>query len=370
LKTLKGNVSELQPSDGDTTTFERMQTLHELHFSDSRTLNEVETESVDLVLTSPPYPMIQMWDRHFSGLNPEIKTAIAAGNGREAFELMHQELDKTWREVTRVLRNGGIVCVNIGDATRSLGGTFQLFSNQSRITQTFESMGFHALPRILWRKQTNKPNKYMGSGTLPVGAYVTLEHESILIFRKDGQRGFEGKEKWLRRRSAFFWEERNLWFSDIWEDLKGVTQELNRPQTRKRSAAFPFELAYRLINMYSIICDTVLDPFLGTGTTMAAAITCARNSIGYEIDRSLKAIIMKRVPESVLNANEIVAERLKAHRAFVERRIAKGKKLIHRSRRYGFPVVSRQEADIAFLVPARYWKNDGTIEVEYSEWKR
>ena len=362
-------MSKLQPPDGDGTKFERMQTLHKLHFSDSRSLKELEKESVDLVLTSPPYPMIQMWDRHFSKMNPKIKAAIARGHGRVAFELMHKELDKTWYELARVLKNGGIVCVNIGDATRSLRGTFQLFNNQSHITGTFESMGFHALPKILWRKQTNKPNKYLGSGTLPVGAYVTLEHESVLIFRKNGQRSFEGKEKWLRRRSAFFWEERNVWFSDVWEGLKGTGQELNRPRMRKRSAAFPFELAYRLINMYSIIGDTVLDPFLGTGTTMVAAITCARNSVGYEIDRRFNSIIMSRTADVVLNANRVVSERLQAHEAFVERRIAQGKKVLHRSKRYGFPVVSRQEVDIGFLFPDRYRKNNGTIQVDYSEWK-
>ena len=362
-------MNELQSPDRDSTMVERWQTLHKLHFSDSRALKEVETEGVDLVLTSPPYPMIQMWDQHFSRLSPHIKDAIATGEGRAAFELMHKELDKSWREVARVLKRGGIACVNIGDATRSLSGTFQLFNNQSRITQTLEDLGLHSLPRILWRKQTNKPNKYMGSGTLPVGAYVTLEHEWILIFRKDKQRRFEGNEKWLRRKSAFFWEERNIWFSDIWEGLKGVTQEMNLPQMRNRSAAFPFELAYRLINMYSVMGDTVLDPFLGTGTTMAAAITCARNSIGYEIDRRFKKIIMRRVADSVLNANKFFTQRLRAHRMFAARRIAQGKKVIHKSRRYGFPVVSRQEADIAFLVPRRYRTNDGTIQVQYSEWK-
>jgi DNA modification methylase len=362
-------VSKLQSANVDLVTFERMQTFHKLHFSDSRSLKEVQTKSVDLVLTSPPYPMIQMWDRHFSRMNPKTKDAIAAGNGRAAFELMHEELDKTWREVARVLKNGGIVCVNIGDATRSLNGIFQLFNNQSHISQTFEGLGFHALPRILWRKQTNKPNKYMGSGTLPVGAYVTLEHEWILIFRKDGPRGFEGKMKWVRRRSAFFWEERNAWFSDVWEDVKGAAQGLKRSQIRRRSAAFPFEVAYRLINMYSIIGDTVLDPFLGTGTTTLAALTCARNSVGYEIDRRFKPVIMRRVADAISNANKGVAERLRAHQAFVERRISQGKKLIHRSKMYGFPVVSRQEVDIGFLFPARYRKNDGTIQVEYSEWK-
>jgi len=91
------------------------------------------------------------------------------------------------------------------------------------------------------------------------------------------------KRKKCRKESSYFWEERNVWFSDIWK-LKGVRQLLNDKNTRNRSAAFPFELAYRLINMHSIREDTVLDPFAGTGTTTLASIASSRNSVVYEID--------------------------------------------------------------------------------------
>jgi DNA modification methylase len=222
---------------------------------------------------------------------------------------------------------------------------------------------------IIWRKQTNKPTKYLGSGTLPVGAYVTLEHESILTFRKGTPRVFEGVDKAMRQRSSIFWEERNAWFSDIWEDLKGVAQGLNNAKTRKRSGAFPYELAYRLINMYSVIGDTILDPFLGTGTTTAAALSSARNSVAYEIDTRFEPVIMKQIGEAASRTNDVIAGRVKSHLAFIKRRIARGKKVKHKSKRYGFPVVSRQEIDMAFYVPDAYRKmNDGTIHVDYAEW--
>src|SRR5690606_1592163 len=140
----------------------------------------------------------------------------------------------------------------------------------------FIRLGFANMPNILWRKQTNAPNKFMGSGMLPAGAYVTLEHEWILVFRKAGKRTFRSEaEKKLRRESAFFWEERNTWFSDLW-DLKGVKQKITNSGSRDRSAAYPFELPYRLINMYSVKGDIVLDPFLGTGTTALAAMATER----------------------------------------------------------------------------------------------
>lgn len=95
--------------------------------------------------------------------------------------------------------------------------------------------------------------------------------------------------------SAYFWEERNRWFSDIWVDLKGVKQSLSNSKLRDRSAAYPFELAYRLISMFSIKEDSVLDPFLGTDTTTLAAISSQRNSIGVELDSTLQNHIINKI---------------------------------------------------------------------------
>ena len=211
--------------------------------------------------------MIAMWDDIMSRQNPAIADALAANDGNLAFSLMHNESDKIWAEVCRVMKPGGFVCVNIGDATRTLDGLFQLFSNHSRIVQFFVQQGFSCLPAILWRKPTNAPNKFMGSGMLPAGAYITLEHEYILVFRKGGKRVFPTElEKLCRQQSAFFWEERNQWFLDMW-DVRGTQQRLLTTTSRERSGAYPFEIPHRLINMYSVRGDVVLDPFLGTGTT-------------------------------------------------------------------------------------------------------
>ena len=142
------------------------------------------------------------------------------------------------------MKAGAIACINIGDATRSIGDRFQLFANHSRIQSKFMEIGFDVLPAILWRKQTNAPNKFMGSGMLPAGAYVTLEHEYILIFRKGGKRIFDlPEEKKRRRQSGYFWEEWNRWFSDIW-DFKGTGQGINGQNLRSRSAAYPFLLPF------------------------------------------------------------------------------------------------------------------------------
>ena len=317
-----------------------------VYFGNSRNMDSIETESVDLVVTSPPYPMIEMWDDVFSEQNTEIAGYLTEEDGNSAFEEMHRTLDKVWEECNRVLKEQSFACINIGDATRKIGDRFKLYANHSRVTQKFHSMGFDTLPMIHWRKQTNAPSKFMGSGMLPAGAYVTLENEYILIFRKGGKRVFKTiDEKTNRQRSAFFWEERNTWFSDVW-DFKGTGQKLNSEKSRDRSAAFPFELAYRLVNMYSVKGDTVLDPFLGIGTTLLATMATNRNGIGVEIDDSLREAIFERMDQFSMVVNKIANDRLQKHRDFVKEYQKKGKKLKHTNSHYGFPVMGTQERNL------------------------
>jgi DNA modification methylase len=333
-----------------------MQSNHRLRIADARDLSEIDSESVDLVVTSPPYPMIEMWDELFLRLQPEIRKALAQGEGQAVFEGMHAVLDPVWRELYRIIRKGGILCINVGDATRSLGPSFRLYPNHARIISSCTDLGFQMLPEILWRKQTNAPNKFIGSGTLPPGAYVTLEHEWILIFRKSKPREFTTpEERRNRRESAFFWEERNIWFSDMW-DFKGARQHLGeraggkpsalRRDARSRSAAFPFEMAYRLINMFSVKGDLVMDPFAGCGTTLLAAMCAGRDSLGIEIEDGLIPFIQAQVNGIVPSANERILERLERHRLFVEERRRSGRELKYMNRFYNFPVVSRQEQEI------------------------
>jgi DNA modification methylase len=345
-----------------------MKTNHKIIFSNAVNMGTLSSESVDLMVTSPPYPMIDMWDEMFAGQSASVKKALQKRDGSNAFELMHQVLDQVWKEVYRVLKFGGFACINIGDATRTINGSFALYPNHMRILKAALELGFSALPCILWRKQTNAPNKFMGSGMLPAGAYVTLEHEYILILRKGPKREFKNEdEKKLRRESAIFWEERNSWFSDVWFDVKGTLQTLNDKDARLRSAAYPFEVVYRLINMYSAKGDIVLDPFLGTGTTTAAAIASGRNSVGYEIERSLENIINRIKDVIVDSSRQLIRKRLAKHLGFVVDRLKTKGGLKYLNKHYGFPVVTAQETELIFNDPLIIKKIDaGVLEVYYS----
>lgn len=342
-------------------------TTHRIFYENAAKMDHIKDEIIDLVVTSPPYPMIEMWDKIFFQQNNKIRTEFDKKNFYDSFELMHMELDKIWEECFRVLKPGGIACINIGDATRTLNKNFQLFSNHARIIHKFINKGFQNLPNIIWRKQTNAPNKFMGSGMLPPGAYVTLEHEFILIFRKGGKRGFSNPDDKVNRHfSSYFWEERNIWFSDLW-DIKGTNQKLLDKKTRERSAAYPFDIPYRLINMFTTQSDIVLDPFLGTGTTSMAAIASNRNSIGYEIDTNLKDVVENSLIGSEKFINTVINNRFTNHLKYVEER--KKKKGINTFKyncsQYGFPVMTKQEVKIRIPYVKKIIKNNSKIEADY-----
>jgi DNA modification methylase len=327
-----------------------METTHRVRVGDARDL-PLADDSVSLVVTSPPYPMIEMWDDAFAALDPGIGDALGANDGDRAHDLMHAVLDDAWREVARVLEPGGMAVVNVGDATRTLD-RFRVYDNHARVTETFTELGFDPLPGILWRKPANSAAKFMGSGMVPPNAYVTLEHEHLLVFRNGERREFEpGADR--RYEAAYFWEERNQWFSDVWTDLNGERQPLADPELRERSAAFPLELPYRLVNMYSVYGDTVLDPFWGTGTTSLAACVAGRSSVGVERDPDLAAAFDDRIRDAPGLSRDLAADRLAAHREF-----AADADLDYAADHYDTRVRTKQERGIRFYEVADVTETD------------
>ena len=173
-----------------------MHTEHKIILGNSQTMPELKDGSIQLMVTSPPYPMIQMWDSLFTEADRKIAELWQKleADGKEQtvgqiYGAMHDYLAKVWGEAYRVLVDGGIACINIGDATRRLNGKFQLFPNHARITEICESIGFTTLPYILWKKPTTKPTykgkgAFLGSGFLPPNAYVTLTANSSYFSAK------------------------------------------------------------------------------------------------------------------------------------------------------------------------------------------
>jgi DNA modification methylase len=211
--------------------------------------------------------MIPQWDELFAQL------------GATDYPAMLLVLEGAWKECFRTLVPGGLLAVVIGDALRSDAGGFRVWPNHAETLVSATRLGFHPLPYVLWKKPTNKPNAFLGSGFLPPNAYVTLDCEFILLFRKGGLRRFPAHDP-RRASSRLSRAERDHWFSQVWGDVRGAPQR----RTGGRTGAFPPEIPERLVRMFSVVGDTVLDPFAGTGTTLWAASPLGRNSVGVEWD--------------------------------------------------------------------------------------
>ncbi len=244
---------------------------------DARRLDGVASASVHLVVTSPPYPMIPQWDELFRRL------------GAVDYPGMLGVLASAWSACHRVLVPGGILAVNIGDALRTVDGEFRLWPNHAHTLVAAERVGFRALPYVLWKKPTNKPNAFLGSGFVPPNAYVTLDCEYVLLFRKGRIRRLPPHDP-ARAASQYSRAERDRWFSQIWSDVRGVPQA----SASGRRAAFPLAIPDRLIRMFSLVGETVLDPFAGTGTTIAAAVRSGRAAIGVEWDPAAYRALVAR----------------------------------------------------------------------------
>lgn len=315
-------------------------TRHRLAVGDARRL-PLPDDSVHLVVTSPPYPMVEMWDEDFRALEPAVGRALEAGDGPAAHAAMHEALRPAWAEVARVLAPGGVACVNVGDAVRSVDGAFRRYPNAAPVSRALREAGLRPLPGLLWHKPTNGPTKFMGSMRPPNG-YVTTEHERVLVFRAGGPRSVDPDR---RAASAYFWEERNRWFSDGWE-IAGTPQDRDGPG-RARSGAFPLEVPYRLVNMFSVQGEVVLDPFCGTGTTSLAAAASARHSVGVDADPALVAAAGDRADAVRSVARERGRDRLAAHEAFLADRAAAGDRPDTEAVHYDTRVVSEREREIA-----------------------
>ncbi len=244
---------------------------------DARVVDGVARASVQLVVTSPPYPMIPQWDGLFSQL------------GAHDYGAQHRVLAEVWARCADALVPGGLLAINIGDALRSNAAGFRLFPNHVDTTNACTALGLVPLPYLLWKKPTNRPNAFLGSGFLPPNAYVTLDCEYILLFRKGSLRRLPPHDP-ARLASRFTKAERDRWFSQVWSDIRGVRQG---PDGR-RTGAFPAEVPERLIRMFSCVGETVLDPFAGTGTTLWAAHRWGREAIGIEIDAGAAARLRAR----------------------------------------------------------------------------
>lgn len=258
-------------------------TIHRLHNGDSRSL-ELEPGSVDLVVTSPPYWTLKKYNDHESQL----------GDVNDYDDFL-DELDEVWRRSYDALVPGGRMVVVVGDVnvSRKAFGRHLVFPLHASIQERCRAIGFDNLAPIIWYKIANAQYEMGGSGFFgkpyePNGV-VKNDIEYILFQRKPG--GYRKPGLATRLMSVIAAPDHAEWFQQVWR--------LGGASTRDHPAPFPLTLADRLVRMFSFVGDTVFDPFLGTGTTAAAAVGCGRNSVGCEVDPAYFEQSVERVRQAV-----------------------------------------------------------------------
>jgi DNA modification methylase len=245
--------------------------LHRIHTADSRDLSFIRDESVHLVVTSPPYFNLKQYAPGHSNQLGDI----------DDYERFLSELDKVWQECARVLVPGGRICCVVGavNVARRAGGRHFVLPLPSDIQVRSRRLGLDNLTPIIWLKVSNIKleasisSRFLGKPNLPNGI-VKNDFETIVMLRKPG--GYRKPTAEMERLSRIENAEYFQWFVPIWSDIPGAS-------SRNHPAPYPVEIAYRLIRMFSFVGDTVLDPFLGSGTSTKAAIQAGRNSIGVEV---------------------------------------------------------------------------------------
>jgi len=262
---------------------QRIPTIHNLHLGDARRFSSLEPESVHLVLTSPPYWTLKQY-RDTPGQMGHIGE----------YEVFLVELDKVWERCYKALVQGGrLICV-VGDvclSRRKNAGRHTVVPLHASIQEHCRKIGFDNLAAIIWYKIANAVYEVEnGSGFLgkpyEPNAVIKNDIEFILMQRKPG--GYRTPSVATRVLSVISKDNHKEWFRQVWSGLAGAS-------TKEHPAPFPLELAERLVRMFSFVGDTVLDPFLGTGTTTVAATKWGRNSIGFEIDSHYYEMALKRV---------------------------------------------------------------------------
>ena len=256
-----------------------MKSHHKIIIGDSRWMKEVEEESVHLIITSPPY-----WQLKDYGNGKQI-------GFNDTYEEYINNLNLVWDECHRVLNQGCRLCVNIGDqfARSVYYGRYKVIPIRTEIIKFCESAGFDYMGAIIWQKvttcHTTGGATVMGSFPYPRSGIIKLDYEFILILKKYGIPPKVNKK--IKEQSKLTNEQWSQYFTGHW-NFTGEKQD-------KHLAMFPEELPRRLIKMFSFVGDTVLDPFLGSGTTSLAAQNLDRNSVGYEINEDFLPVIKDKL---------------------------------------------------------------------------
>jgi len=246
-----------------------------VYFHDSKDMGELENNSIDLIVTSPPYWDLKNYNNHHSQI----------GLGQSYNEYI-SNLEDILKECVRVLKNGRFFVINVG--TRISDG--ELRHIPMDVTKILKNLNLKLKKEVIWKKPKGTQGLWQRGTTqflkrkpYPLMYNLNIQHEYILFFQKGNYEMIE------KERLSEDFIKKVAW--SVWE--------MKVSRTKGHPAPFPLELPLQVIKLMSFEKETVLDPFVGSGTTLEACLRLNRNGIGYEINEEYKDLILsikKRIP--------------------------------------------------------------------------
>ena len=266
-------------------TVEINETIQKIFVGNSMNMEDLPDNSIHLMITSPPYFDTKMYSKE-----PIDGDLGNIHNINEWFD----RISEVWKEVYRILQPGRKAFINIMNLPiRLKSGSFRTLNLAGKTIDLCEKIGFIFKRDIVWHK-TNGVRAHFGTYPYPGGILINNMHEFILEFNKPEKRGFK-KYGHLTKEQ----KEQSKLDKEFWLSIKNSDVWIMKPQpsgdNRHHIAPFPYELPYRLIKAFSYVGETVLDPFVGSGTTLIAAADLKRNGIGYEINPQIAHDALKNL---------------------------------------------------------------------------
>lgn len=262
-------------------------TIQKIFVKNAMEMKEIENDSLHLMVTSPPYFDAKMYAKE------PIKDDL--GNIHDLDEWF-EKISIVWREVFRVLQPGRKAFINIMNLPVRDNGSFKSLNLVGRTIDVMEKIGFIFKRDIVWHK-THGVRAHFGTYPYPGGILINNMHEFILEFNKPNKKGFNKYGHLTKEQKELSKLDREFWLSvkntDVW-----LMKPQNSGDNRSHVAPFPYELPYRIIKAFTFIGETILDPFLGSGTALKAAADLKRNGVGYEIVPEIAEVTIKNLNNS------------------------------------------------------------------------
>ena len=275
-----------------------MDFVNKVFYKDARSMNELPDNSIQLIITSPPYFNIKDYSKDGYQKNKISKKMVGQIGDVNNYDTYLEEMLKVWKECFRVLKPNGKLVVNaplMPMFKKNLDTHFNrhIFNINSDIEHSILKYikGIYLLDIYIWNRKNSTKRLMFGSYPYPRNFYAQNTIEFITVYVKDGK-SENNLPKRIKEASKLTQKEWLEYTKQVWDIAIPNKKDL---AFGEHSAIMPEEIVKRCIKLYSFVEDVVLDPFAGSGTTLKVAKELKRNFVGYEISKEYQKTVEKKL---------------------------------------------------------------------------